>query len=90
MKNQEVAGKSSRALAIKRPTLPMEVKAPKKTALMKNSKAPDLDGNALDEMIRAKAYSLYEARQCESGHALDDWLQAEAQTRAQMALKSVT
>ena len=34
---------------------------------------------ALQEAIRLKAYSLYEARGCEGGHALEDWLQAETE-----------
>ena len=36
-------------------------------------------GNGHEELIRQKAYSLYEARQGEPGHELDDWLRAEAQ-----------
>jgi len=32
--------------------------------------------NALD-LIRARAYSLFESRGRQPGHALDDWLQAE-------------
>ena len=31
------------------------------------------------EMIRTRAYELYEQRGCEEGHDLDDWLQAEAE-----------
>jgi len=31
----------------------------------------------LQEQIRARAYELYEQRGGESGHELDDWLQAE-------------
>ena len=31
----------------------------------------------LEEQIRLRAYMLYEARGCEPGLALDDWLQAE-------------
>jgi hypothetical protein len=36
------------------------------------------DPAALEERIRLRAYELYEARGREDGHALDDWLQAEA------------
>jgi hypothetical protein len=36
-------------------------------------------GTGREELIRQKAYALFEARQCESGHELEDWLQAEAQ-----------
>jgi len=32
-----------------------------------------------DELIRQTAYFLYESRSYQSGHDLDDWLQAEAQ-----------
>lgn len=38
-----------------------------------------------DEMIRQTAYALYEARNREAGHELDDWLQAEAQVSQQEA-----
>jgi hypothetical protein len=31
---------------------------------------------------RERAYFLFEARQLEGGHELDDWLQAEAQVSA--------
>ena len=34
---------------------------------------------ALEERIRLRAYELYEARDREDGHELDDWLQAEAE-----------
>ena len=33
----------------------------------------------LDEHIRLRAYELYEQRGRQDGHALDDWLQAEAE-----------
>jgi hypothetical protein len=36
-------------------------------------------GDGREELIRQVAYSLYEARSCEDGHSLEDWLQAEAQ-----------
>ena len=32
-----------------------------------------------EELIRQRAYSLYEQRGCQDGHALDDWLRAEAE-----------
>jgi hypothetical protein len=31
------------------------------------------------EQVRRRAYELYEARGGEDGHALDDWLRAEAE-----------
>ena len=36
-------------------------------------------GGGREELIRQVAYSLYEARSCEDGHSVEDWLQAEAQ-----------
>lgn len=32
-----------------------------------------------EELIRLRAYQLYEGRSCEHGHDLDDWFQAEAE-----------
>jgi hypothetical protein len=32
-----------------------------------------------EQVIRRTAYAYYEARGCSDGHALDDWLRAEAQ-----------
>lgn len=32
-----------------------------------------------EDIIRARAYQLYEERGCEHGHDLDDWLRAEAE-----------
>jgi hypothetical protein len=34
--------------------------------------------STLEEEIRRRAYELYEARGCQEGYALDDWLRAEA------------
>jgi hypothetical protein len=31
----------------------------------------------LEDRIRVRAYELYQARGCENGHALEDWLRAE-------------
>lgn len=33
------------------------------------------------EAIRARAYELYQARGCQPGHAIDDWIQAEYELR---------
>jgi DUF2934 family protein len=33
----------------------------------------------LDEEIRVRAFAMYEARGCEDGHDLEDWLHAEAE-----------
>jgi hypothetical protein len=38
----------------------------------------------LDEQIRLQAYELYEQRGRRGGHALDDWLQAEAEVAKKM------
>jgi len=35
-----------------------------------------------EQMIREAAYLRYEARGCEQGHAIDDWLAAEAEIAA--------
>ena len=32
-----------------------------------------------EEIIRVRAYQLYEERGCEHGHDLEDWLRAEAE-----------
>jgi len=37
----------------------------------------------LQEQIRRRAYQLYEERGKEDGHELDDWLQAESESRQQ-------
>jgi hypothetical protein len=39
-----------------------------------------------EEFIRERAYELFEARGCESGHELDDWLQAEAEVRGKKSV----
>jgi DUF2934 family protein len=40
-----------------------------------------------EEQIRIRAYELYEARGCEDGHDVEDWLRAEAEisSRAERA-----
>lgn len=32
-----------------------------------------------EDLVRIRAYALYEGRGCEPGHALEDWLQAESE-----------
>lgn len=56
-----------------------------RTTLAVGSSSPAVSGNGHDELIRERAYFLYEARQREGGHELDDWLQAEAQICQQVA-----
>jgi hypothetical protein len=36
------------------------------------------------ELIRRRAYEIFEARGGQSGHELDDWLQAERELKQQM------
>src|SRR5271157_2821974 len=52
--------------------------------LDKNNKllAANADEGSLElteELIRVRAYHIYEERGCEHGHHLEDWLQAEAE-----------
>ncbi len=61
---------------------PAEKKAPTRVSKTGNGPvATAVDPSTVDrdEQIRQTAYFLYESRSCESGHELDDWLQAEAQ-----------
>ena len=36
-----------------------------------------------NEKIQARAYALYVARGCKPGHALEDWIKAETEIKAQ-------
>ena len=48
----------------------------------KKSPPTDPDNGSLEKtaaLIRLRAYGYYEGRGCENGHALDDWLRAEAE-----------
>lgn len=49
-----------------------------------------LDGSfgELEQRIRVRAYELYEQRGRGDGHAVDDWLQAEAELTEQKALRA--
>jgi hypothetical protein len=51
----------------------------KKTATLQPQATPDpsLDG----EIVRVRAYQLYEQRGKEDGHDLEDWLRAEEELR---------
>jgi hypothetical protein len=47
---------------------------------------PDTSGCAIDcksNLIRERAYRIFEARGRQPGHDLDDWLQAEREINAQ-------
>ena len=60
--------------------------APAETAA---ATAPPMPDEQREQAIRQAAYALYEARGCVYGHALEDWLEAEAQVeRAFAALPS--
>ena len=43
-----------------------------------------------EELIRQRAYQLYEERGCEDGHDLEDWLRAEAEMLGKKPSGSVT
>jgi Protein of unknown function (DUF2934) len=38
------------------------------------------------ELIRKRAYEFFEARGCESGHDLEDWLRAELEIKHHLGL----
>lgn len=51
-----------------------------KTPIMTNTAVLDVDAhNGNEDRIRTRAYELFEMRNREDGHAIDDWLQAEAE-----------
>ena len=39
------------------------------------------DQQELEHQIRLRAYELYQARGCEDGHEVEDWLRAEEEIR---------
>jgi len=43
----------------------------------------------IEERIRLRAYELYEQRGGRDGHAVEDWLQAEAELTARKILRAV-
>ena len=49
-----------------------------------SARATPPNGGNREDMIRAAAYRFYEQRGCVYGHALEDWLQAEAQVDAEL------
>ena len=46
--------------------------------------APPANGRLRDEVIRARAYELFERRGGEPGHELDDWLEAERELQREV------
>lgn len=47
----------------------------------------DASFDELEQRIRVRAYGLYEQRGKQDGHALDDWLQAEAELKERKSLR---
>ena len=45
---------------------------------------------SIAELISRRAYELYEQRGCAHGSHVEDWLQAEAEVKAQLAAKGDT
>ncbi len=43
-----------------------------------------------EDLIRERAYQLYEGRGCENGHDLDDWLRAEAEVMGKKSSESAS
>ena len=50
-----------------------------KTASDSTAKHDEPSLDSTEELIRVRAYQLYEERGCEKGHDLDDWLRAESE-----------
>ena len=50
-----------------------------KTASISTTKPDEGSLEFTEELIRVRAYRLYEERGCEHGHDLEDWLRAEAE-----------
>ena len=50
-----------------------------KTANDSNAKPDERSLDSTEELIRVRAYQLYEERGSENGHDLDDWLRAETE-----------
>lgn len=45
-------------------------------------------GRCLLELIRARAYQIFESRDRQSGHALDDWLEAEREIKHHLGFET--
>ena len=50
-----------------------------KTASVSPAKPEQGSLELTEELIRVRAYQLYEKRGCEHGHDFEDWLEAEAE-----------
>ena len=53
-------------------------KSPMKDSVSHPQKPPHMSDNGREDIIARTAYDLYEQRGREEGHALEDWLKAEA------------
>lgn len=66
--------------------MPNAASSPRKSSSSANSSVLRHQAPAsLDayEQVRRRAYELYQLRGSDDGHALDDWLQAEAELHAE-------
>ncbi len=52
---------------------------PENTADVSTAKPDQSSMESADDLIRVRAYQLYEERGREDGHELDDWLMAESE-----------
>jgi Protein of unknown function (DUF2934) len=50
-----------------------------KTASVSTAKPDKSSLELTEELIRVRAYQLYEERDCKGGHHLEDWLRVEAE-----------
>lgn len=46
-----------------------------------------LDSERLPDLIRKRAYEIYEARHGQPGHELEDWLQAEREVKHHFSIQ---
>jgi len=54
--------------------------------VMKHEGETGVQPHCVPELVRRRAYELFEARGRQSGHELDDWLQAEREVKHQLCL----
>jgi Protein of unknown function (DUF2934) len=58
-----------------------------KTNLLSSDPATSCGGRCLLELVRARAYQLFEANGRPEGRALDDWLQAEHEIKQHLGFE---
>ena len=68
---------------------PEKVKEIAKLAGVAKALLAPLEENQICELICQRAYELYEQRGCTHGNDVKDWLQAEAEVRANLTAKQV-